>query len=162
MKKQPSRHLLRSYGFGIDRKREMLSAQGERCEICGCALELSKAHVDHCHATSVIRGILCTRCNSLLGMARDSSETLQRAIAYLGRHSSKEEKVYARPYAGKTYGPGMDKAFESWLAANDPVATSRRCQDCGKALGPVRAREGRCIQHALGPPHTGSRRRVST
>lgn len=40
-------------------------------------------HVDHNHTTGEVRGLLCFRCNSLLGKAHDNSEILQAAIEYL-------------------------------------------------------------------------------
>jgi hypothetical protein len=44
----------------------MLNKQGGRCALCPRILkELPKrqVHVDHCHKTNVVRGILCSRCN---------------------------------------------------------------------------------------------------
>ena len=50
-------------------------------------------HVDHDHSCcpesarscgQCVRGILCHRCNLMLGQARDSVETLRSAIDYLG------------------------------------------------------------------------------
>lgn len=38
---------------------------------------------DHSHETGNGRGLLCHRCNAMLGHARDSAEILQAAIAYL-------------------------------------------------------------------------------
>lgn len=39
--------------------------------------------LDHCHKTGHIRGLLCTRCNFLLGFARDNVINLHAAIRYL-------------------------------------------------------------------------------
>lgn len=73
----------------------MLAAQGG-----GCALCLSKTpqsgnrkyskrareafDVDHCHKTGRVRGLLCTRCNRLVGLAGDNPQTALRLAAYLG------------------------------------------------------------------------------
>ncbi|MBA3357418.1 MAG: hypothetical protein H0U18_16060 [Pyrinomonadaceae bacterium] len=43
--------------------------------------------VDHDHKTWAIRGLLCCRCNSVIGYAKDNPETLRNAISYLERNS---------------------------------------------------------------------------
>jgi hypothetical protein len=58
-------------------------AHDGNCEICG--RKPMKLCIDHCHTSGKIRGMLCTQCNSLLGMAKDSTTTLSNAIAYLNR-----------------------------------------------------------------------------
>ena len=40
-------------------------------------------HIDHCHKTGVVRGMLCGNCNFLLGHANDSPEILRKAADYL-------------------------------------------------------------------------------
>jgi hypothetical protein len=39
--------------------------------------------IDHSHVDDHVRGILCGRCNTLLGMAGDDVEVLEAAIKYL-------------------------------------------------------------------------------
>lgn len=39
--------------------------------------------VDHCHKTGEIRGMLCQKCNTGLGMFRDNVDFLKKAIDYL-------------------------------------------------------------------------------
>ena len=51
------------------------------CEICGTEGSL---HVDHDHATGLIRGRLCGRCNRALGFV-EQREWLAKALAYLSR-----------------------------------------------------------------------------
>jgi len=55
--------------------------QGGKCAICG--KKQWKLVVDHSHKTGKIRGLLCGRCNHLLGFAGDSVPTMKRAIRYL-------------------------------------------------------------------------------
>lgn len=63
----------------------MKNNQIGRCAICENELpeEASKAHVDHCHKTNKIRGILCFNCNVGLGHFKDNPNYLERAINYL-------------------------------------------------------------------------------
>lgn len=56
-------------------------SQNKKCAICQISLKIG--HVDHCHKTRKIRGLLCRKCNSGLGMFKDSMQTLDRAIIYL-------------------------------------------------------------------------------
>ena len=54
------------------------------CELCGYPSVDGKAlHLDHCHATGVFRGWLCTNCNRGLGHFRDNPELLRKAASYL-------------------------------------------------------------------------------
>ncbi len=75
--------------YGIEEKdwRLIWDAQNGKCEICGRGFEEDKnymgAHVDHCHDTGEIRGLLCLGCNAGLGSFRDNIESLRSAIEYL-------------------------------------------------------------------------------
>lgn len=59
-------------------------AQDNNCPICLRNLdEVSRTHIDHCHTTGRVRGVLCSECNTGIGKLRDDPEFLQRAIDYL-------------------------------------------------------------------------------
>ena len=80
------------YGITIEDLNSMYTSQEGSCAIYGISISLhsgqtkkGKAHVDHCHITKQVRGLLCTKCNTLLGMAEDNKETLKKAIIYLER-----------------------------------------------------------------------------
>jgi Recombination endonuclease VII len=62
----------------------MLERQGG-CAICGSPDPgwTKGWHVDHDHKSGALRGLLCNRCNLMLGHAKDSAVTLQAAIDYL-------------------------------------------------------------------------------
>jgi hypothetical protein len=65
----------------------MFNAQHRGCAICNCktAGGMGNFHLDHCHQTGRIRGLLCDRCNKMLGMAKDRPEILRAAAKYLER-----------------------------------------------------------------------------
>lgn len=55
-----------------------------KCEACGKQQSKpGQMHVDHCHATGEVRGILCFNCNAALGHVGDSIERLHSLVAYL-------------------------------------------------------------------------------
>lgn len=84
-----SRYLLRNYGITLDDYERMLEEQQGKCRIClGEGFVMASHHkmklvVDHCHATGVVRGLLCHNCNRALGLLQDSTESLERALDYL-------------------------------------------------------------------------------
>lgn len=82
--KSRRQNLKKLYGIGLNDYERMLAAQGRRCFIC-CVPHSVDAplHVDHDHATNVVRGLLCSSCNNGLGRFRDSTANLARAIQYL-------------------------------------------------------------------------------
>ena len=60
------------------------NSKNNKCAICGREFnDKLKAFVDHDHITNKVRGLLCTHCNTLLGMSKDSIEILNKAIEYL-------------------------------------------------------------------------------
>lgn len=81
-------HLRKTFGITLADYNKRLEDQSGRCDICGADKPGGKGswHVDHDHATGAVRGLLCLRCNALLGHARDDESILERAIMYLRRH----------------------------------------------------------------------------
>ena len=61
----------------------MHDAQGGLCAICGRKQPEKWLAVDHDHETGVIRGLLCSRCNSGLGQFKDNPDRLRLAADYL-------------------------------------------------------------------------------
>lgn len=59
----------------------LLLQQDNKCVICKQIL--IKKHIDHCHKTGKIRGILCPNCNKALGLFKENTTALQNAIKYL-------------------------------------------------------------------------------
>jgi hypothetical protein len=69
---------------GIEDIDEALRLWGSKaaCEICGSK---NKLGIDHDHKTGKIRGVLCTNCNTAIGLAKDSPDRLRLIIQYLER-----------------------------------------------------------------------------
>lgn len=83
-RKGRDRDLRRHYGIGLVDLERMIRAQGGRCAICDDEFTSDKhTHVDHCHHTGTIRGILCVTCNLMLGHAKDDQRRLLAAAQYL-------------------------------------------------------------------------------
>ena len=78
--------MMRLYGITPEERDQLLVSQGNKCAVCGSDEPCGKGwHVDHCHSSGKVRGVLCNHCNLMLGYARDNSATLQAAIQYLER-----------------------------------------------------------------------------
>lgn len=68
----------RRYGL----TQEQFEALAQFCEVCGKTADLC---IDHDHDTGKVRGRLCRKCNSVIGLADDKIDVLMAAIEYLGR-----------------------------------------------------------------------------
>lgn len=63
------RHYRRKYGVPYTVYQIMVDKAGGVCEIC--FKSAGRLCLDHCHQTGKLRGILCVRCNSMLGSFED-------------------------------------------------------------------------------------------
>jgi hypothetical protein len=78
----------RKYGLKPGDREKILTLQGGSCAICASTAPKAKNwHIDHSHQTGTVRGILCNRCNVMLGMAKDDPGVLAAGILYLRAHS---------------------------------------------------------------------------
>ena len=81
-KKEHKKHVQRKYLYGITKEEyeTLLLKNNNKCHICSSD---SKLHVDHCHSTGKVRGMLCHGCNTSLGLLKESKDTLNNMINYL-------------------------------------------------------------------------------
>tara|TARA_R110001606_G_scaffold253963_1_gene401790 strand:+ start:411 stop:788 length:378 start_codon:yes stop_codon:yes gene_type:complete len=84
--------LKKRFNLTVDEYNVILNKQNNCCAICNKHESEIKTnlHVDHCHTTGKIRGLLCFGCNILLGKAKDNINTLNNAIDYLNNNNSKD------------------------------------------------------------------------
>ena len=83
LSKKKNRHLRKTYGITLADFKAMMKRQAGKCVIGNETLTKFNTHVDHCHATGKIRGLLCKECNVGLGNFTDSVIKLKKAITYL-------------------------------------------------------------------------------
>lgn len=81
-----------AYGMSNEDYNNMLAKQDGKCGICKCTedeaiLKTSRRFViDHCHTTETVRGILCSSCNSGIGLLGDDVESVKKALDYFYRN----------------------------------------------------------------------------
>ena len=77
------------YGLLPEEHKLLKEKQRNLCKICGEHKDgirnngHSELSVDHCHSSGKVRGLLCMRCNTALGMANDDIQILNKMIGYL-------------------------------------------------------------------------------
>lgn len=65
-------------------RQRLLEDQKGKCAICGLPeSDKVRLHMDHCHGTGKVRGLLCNNCNTGIGFMQDSPEILRMAALYL-------------------------------------------------------------------------------
>ena len=75
-----------AYGITPEQYEDMLQTQGGACAICRAKKPGGRTKlffIDHCHNTGKVRGLLCMRCNTGLGLFLDNPKFLANAISYL-------------------------------------------------------------------------------
>ena len=81
--------LASNYNLTLNEYNNLVELQNGTCAICGKVetmanqFGLCPLSVDHNHSTGKVRGLLCSRCNLILGNAKDDIEVLENAIKYL-------------------------------------------------------------------------------
>lgn len=81
---QKAQRIEKTYGISLESFEQMLEDQEGCCFICRKPFEQeSDAHLDHCHVSGSVRGLLCSNCNNGLGRFLDNPEFLRRAADYL-------------------------------------------------------------------------------
>jgi hypothetical protein len=118
------RELKRKYGISLQDYDAMLAQQHAACAICRRTFDRTPC-VDHCHATRVVRGLLCSKCNQGLGCFDDDIDRMRAAADYLRRPPS---SIVVRPRRDRAVrGPaGGEKAEDIRAGApSAPEAKSR-------------------------------------
>lgn len=83
--KNKNAKLLFKYGITLNQYRKMLLLQNNVCAICEKEEQIDgrSLAVDHCHNTGKVRGLLCFKCNTMVGHIDKNEEILGKTITYL-------------------------------------------------------------------------------
>jgi hypothetical protein len=79
-----------AYGITPEQYEHMLKKQDGKCAICSTKKPGGRTKmffIDHCHNNGNVRGLLCMRCNTGLGLFLDNPKFLLNAISYLKENS---------------------------------------------------------------------------
>jgi Pyruvate/2-oxoacid:ferredoxin oxidoreductase delta subunit len=76
-------YVARNHAISVEQYRQIISEASGHCQICKQEATL---HVDHCHFTGKLRGLLCNRCNTALGSFLDDPTILRSAVKYVERY----------------------------------------------------------------------------
>ena len=110
--RQNASRTLKLYGLTRAQYEALFAQQNGCCAICGIrvisrfdgsvptwrgrgAPKNNVARIDHCHLTNVVRGLLCSNCNILLGKAKDSIKILLSAVGYLRASATQQAQPTA-------------------------------------------------------------------
>jgi hypothetical protein len=73
----------RIFGLSEQDLSDLFISQRGACKICRVAFIIDDYHIDHCHKSGKVRGLLCRRCNTGIGFFDDDTTLLESAIKYL-------------------------------------------------------------------------------
>lgn len=76
-------HRFKKYGLTKEDFNKLSKKQNGKCAICNKKTNL---YIDHCHTNKHVRGLLCQKCNSALGLLQDNINILTNAINYLRKN----------------------------------------------------------------------------
>lgn len=77
-------HLMKNYGISVFQYMKMYEDQSGVCVIC--KRHEDKLVVDHDHKTKKVRALLCSSCNSGLGLFGDNPDIMRKAANYVTHH----------------------------------------------------------------------------
>jgi len=91
-----------AYGINLEDYERMLEGQSGVCACCGkpetnnagrskrTINRIPMLHVDHCHTTGRVRGLLCSACNQALGLLEEKPERVKSLLQYIESYVQEE------------------------------------------------------------------------
>lgn len=101
--------------YGLTEKQyiDLLSSQNNCCAICKSSeASVRTFHVDHCHKTGLVRGLLCHYCNTAIGLLKEDVNILNNAITYLRSYTMlKKQKPGKKGMPAKKGKPAKKRGY---------------------------------------------------
>lgn len=135
---------LSHYGLSPEQFETLIARQHNQCAICQISFAASphsrRPHIDHCHASQIVRGLLCGQCNRGIGCFHDSADSLRRASLYVESPPTRIEITKrdsgccrkGHPYGSKEKTGRvcrkcyLDRSRQQWARHADSVNQRRR------------------------------------
>ena len=76
-----------TYGITLSDFEKMFKEQNGKCAACDDDFLDIVPHVDHCHSSGKIRGLVCPACNKAMGLVQDNPDVLEKLALYLRSNS---------------------------------------------------------------------------
>lgn len=84
--------------FGVSVERRSYAPRRGRVGACGICGHTKRLVQDHCHTTGLCRGLLCERCNRMLGYIEQPPVATPEQLAYISRWQAAHASGEGRPY----------------------------------------------------------------
>lgn len=84
------KHIEKTYGITVEDYNKMLTEQSNSCYTCGVHVDSAGKNglvIDHCHTSGKVRSLLCSNCNSALGLVNEDINRMKKLIEYLEKHN---------------------------------------------------------------------------
>ena len=120
------------YRYGIDQEEydAILKSQGNRCKICDTKHTGHKPLcVDHCHNSTRVRGLLCKKCNTSLGLLREDPKIMVNAILYLDAYHKEETQAFTEAIKSLSQPEKSSRVWRNLLLDknDDPFIRTEAC-----------------------------------
>jgi hypothetical protein len=89
--------LKKRYNISLEDYNQRWENQNNRCAVCGGGLSkkakgMMKADTDHCHEYNIVRGIIHSRCNLLVGAIENNPNIVKSAQKYITKWKKINER----------------------------------------------------------------------
>ena len=84
------RNLKKKFGITIEEYMRIYDKQQGKCACCGeekPSEGISGLVVDHSHTSGEVRELLCTQCNTALGLLKENADIVNKLLEYIRKHN---------------------------------------------------------------------------